>query len=46
MPLLEEYYRQVSGEHPNWEEYREAMVKERRVMLQITISKAGPAPAG
>jgi PPOX class probable F420-dependent enzyme len=46
MPLLEDYYRQVSGEHPNWDEYREAMVKERRVMLQITISKAGPAPVG
>jgi len=46
MPLLEEYYRQVSGEHPDWQEYRDAMVKERRVMLQLTISDAGPSPAG
>lgn len=40
-PLVD-YYRRVVGEHPDWEEYREAMVDEQRVLLQITIERAGP----
>ncbi len=42
LPLLEDYYRGISGEHPNWEEYRSAMVAQRRVLLRITITRAGP----
>lgn len=40
------YYRQVSGEHPNWDEYRAAMEHERRVLLRITVESAGPDKAG
>lgn len=40
-PLVD-YYRRVVGEHPDWEEYREAMVDEQRVLLQIAIERAGP----
>ncbi|MGH2389026.1 MAG: PPOX class F420-dependent oxidoreductase, partial [Chloroflexota bacterium] len=40
-PLVD-YYRTVIGEHPNWDEYRRAMVAEQRVLLQITIEHAGP----
>jgi PPOX class probable F420-dependent enzyme len=42
MPVLEDLYRQVSGEHPDWEDYREAMVRDRRVIIAITPTSAGP----
>jgi PPOX class probable F420-dependent enzyme len=34
---LVEYYRAAAGEHPDWEEYRTAMVADRRVLLQLTV---------
>ncbi len=40
------YYRQVAGEHPDWDDYRAAMERERRVLLRITIERAGPDTAG
>ena len=40
------YYRQVAGEHPDWDEYRAAMGRERRVLLRMTIERAGPDTAG
>lgn len=46
MDLLVAYYRAVSGEHPDWEEYRQAMVEEQRVALVIDISRAGPDRQG
>ncbi|MFD2348843.1 hypothetical protein ACFSTC_04655 [Nonomuraea ferruginea] len=36
------YYRDISGEHPDWDDYRAAMVRERRVVLRITPERAGP----
>ena len=46
MDGLVEYYRQVAGEHPDWDEYRAAMESERRVLLRITPERAGPDRAG
>jgi PPOX class probable F420-dependent enzyme len=46
MDGLVDYYRRVSGEHENWEEYREAMRSERRVLLRVTLERAGPDRAG
>jgi PPOX class probable F420-dependent enzyme len=46
MELLVDYYRRGSGEHPDWDEYRAAMESERRVLLRITIERAGPDRAG
>jgi PPOX class probable F420-dependent enzyme len=46
MDLLEFIYRQVSGEHPDWEEFRQAMVQQRRVVLRITPTAAGPTYSG
>ena len=46
LPLLEQYYRLVVGEHPDWDEYRSAMVAERRVLLRITVESAGPERSG
>jgi PPOX class probable F420-dependent enzyme len=46
MELLVDYYRAVSGEHPDWDEYRAAMERERRVALRIDIDRAGPDRSG
>lgn len=34
---LVDYFRTVAGEHPDWDDYRAAMVAERRVLLTITL---------
>jgi PPOX class probable F420-dependent enzyme len=40
-PLVE-YYRRISGEHPDWADYRAAMVRDQRVLLRMEITRAGP----
>ena len=42
MEPLVEYYRGINGEHPDWDDYRRAMVEERRVLIRIDIERAGP----
>ena len=46
MDLLVDYYRRVSGEHKDWDDYRAAMNRDRRVMVRITITRAGPDASG
>jgi PPOX class probable F420-dependent enzyme len=46
MPLLVDYYRLIAGEHPDWDDYRRAMESERRVVLRIRPTRAGPDRAG
>ncbi len=46
MPLLEDYYRRLSGEHGDWEDYREAMRRDKRLIVRITIEQAGPDISG
>jgi PPOX class probable F420-dependent enzyme len=46
MDLLVDYYRKVSGEHPDWDDYRGAMVKDQRVIVAITLTRAGPDRGG
>jgi PPOX class probable F420-dependent enzyme len=46
MDLLVDYYRSLSGEHPDWDEYRAAMESERRVVVRIGIERAGPDRSG
>jgi hypothetical protein len=46
LPGLEQYYRSVSGEHPDWDEYRAAMVQERRVLIVLSIEDVGPKVSG
>jgi PPOX class probable F420-dependent enzyme len=46
MDLLVEYYRRVSGEHPDWDDYRAAMIRDRRVIVRMTITRAGPDVSG
>ena len=38
--LLVDYYRRLSGEHPDWDDYRAAMVAERRVLVRFAIDRA------
>jgi PPOX class probable F420-dependent enzyme len=42
MDGLIDYYRRVAGEHADWDEYRAAMERDRRVLLRIPIERAGP----
>ena len=44
-PLVD-YYRRIAGEHEDWDDYRQAMHDERRVLLRITLTGAGPDVAG
>ena len=46
MDGLMAYYRQVSGEHPDWDDYRRAMEREQRVLLRISVERAGPNRSG
>ena len=46
MDLLVEYYRSISGEHPDWDDYRAAMVRDQRVIVRVTITRAGPDASG
>lgn len=46
MDGLVDYYRGISGEHPDWDDYRAAMEKQRRVLLRIDIEQAGPDRSG
>ncbi len=46
MELLVDYYRLVSGEHPDWDDYRNAMIRDQRVIVAITITRAGPDRSG
>jgi len=44
-PLVE-YYRSISGEHPDWDEYRAAMQKQGKSLLRITVTGWGPIATG
>ena len=44
-PLVE-YYRCIAGEHPDWAEYREAMVKQGKTLLRITPRHWSPIATG
>lgn len=46
MAGLIDYYRTISGEHPDWTAYRQAMTEEHRVLIAITIERAGPDRRG
>jgi PPOX class probable F420-dependent enzyme len=46
METLVEYYRSISGEHPDWDDYRAAMQRDRRVIIRFSIERAGPSVEG
>jgi PPOX class probable F420-dependent enzyme len=46
MDGLIDYYRRISGEHPDWDDYQRAMVDQRRVLIRLTIDHVGPTHTG
>jgi PPOX class probable F420-dependent enzyme len=44
-PLVE-YYRNIAGEHPDWDEYREAMIKQGKSLIRVTPERWGPVATG
>ena len=44
-PLVE-YFRSISGEHPDWDEYRAAMARQGKSLLRITVDRWGPVATG
>jgi hypothetical protein len=46
MDGLVDYYRRTAGEHDDWDDYRAAMQREKRVLLRVTLTRAGPDRSG
>jgi hypothetical protein len=44
-PLVD-YYRSISGEHPDWDEYRAAMHRQDKSLLRVTPTSWGPVATG
>jgi PPOX class probable F420-dependent enzyme len=44
-PLVD-YFRVIAGEHPNWDEYRQAMKDQGKSLIRITIDRWGPIATG
>jgi PPOX class probable F420-dependent enzyme len=44
-PLVE-YFRNIAGEHPDWDEYRQAMLDQDKSILRITPTRWGPVATG
>ena len=44
-PLVE-YFRSISGEHPDWDEYRAAMQRQGKSLLRVTVERWGPVATG
>jgi PPOX class probable F420-dependent enzyme len=42
MDMLIYWYRQLRGEHRNWDEYRKQMVDQKRAIIRVSIEKVGP----
>ncbi len=44
-PLID-YYKRFPGENPDWDDYRERMRREKRVLIRIELQRAGPDRQG
>ncbi|MES4887119.1 PPOX class F420-dependent oxidoreductase [Streptomyces sp. NPDC096012] len=44
-PLVE-YYRNIAGEHPDWDEYRRAMIEQGKSIIRVTPERWGPVATG
>ena len=43
---LVDYFRSISGEHPDWDEYRQAMVDQGKCLIRITPTRWSPIATG
>ena len=41
-----DYYRSIAGEHPDWDDYRAAMVSQGKALIRVTIEQWGPIATG
>jgi len=46
MDALVDYYRRAAGEHDDWDDYRAAMERDRRVVVRFSVERAGPNISG
>ncbi len=44
-PLVE-YFRSISGEHPDWDDYRRAMREQGKCLIRVTPTRWGPVATG
>ncbi|MEH1097840.1 PPOX class F420-dependent oxidoreductase [Micromonospora sp. CPCC 205561] len=44
-PLVD-YFRSISGEHPDWDEYRAAMLRQGKSLIRVTVERWGPIATG
>jgi PPOX class probable F420-dependent enzyme len=44
--LLVDYYRAIAGEHPDWDEYRSAMLTQRKCVIRVRPQRWGPVATG
>jgi PPOX class probable F420-dependent enzyme len=44
-PLVD-YYRSIAGEHPDWDEYRQAMIEQGKSLLRLSIERWSPIATG
>ena len=44
--VLVDYYRAIAGEHPDWDEYRQAMRDQGKSLIRITPTRWGPIATG
>ncbi len=43
---LVDYYRAIAGEHPDWDEYRSAMLNQGKCLIRLTPRRWGPVATG
>ena len=46
LDALVDYFRSISGEHPDWDEYREAMATQNKSLIRVTPTRWGPVATG
>jgi PPOX class probable F420-dependent enzyme len=46
LEALVDYFRSISGEHPDWDEYRQAMQDQGKCLIRITPTRWGPVATG
>lgn len=44
--LLVDYFRVIAGEHPDWDDYRRAMVDQGKCLIRVTPRRWGPVATG
>ena len=46
LDALVDYYRCISGEHPDWDDYRAAMQRQGKSLVRVTVERWGPIATG